>query len=552
MSESRLFTVRPLPVQLRNDLKDCFRVYLSASSLASLKLRSGDLCSLQLPDMPPRTAIAWAALENIQNTVVQTSKILQDCYGFKLGDKLIMKRVDEQLEEADSVTLEECTDPSRLSIYGLLLSPEKDHWEWCLEYPVSRCGILSAGLVFEMDLKGHRRSFKVVEILARNRTGSNTIYQFSKISTISIRNQGILKHGIELQVQASSLGGVSSQVRRINECLVDFNSNVQRLSMPSFYEHTCGILIYGPKGTGKTALLRQIEAAGWRQSFTIGSSTLRRNVEDGGAHLRRIFQAALLSQPSVIIIDQVEFIAPRRMSLETSSLAYVLCEGIETLRTAKVLVVAATRHPNDVDDSLRTPHRLAVEIELSVPTAEARSGILRAIRGSCAEPSDRLINFIARKTHGYVGADLFALLQLTCRKARNRELSKGESPENFDIFVPEATSFEAPPQLNGASLLLRIQEKDILSAMQEIRPTAMREVFLETPKVKWSDIGGQHEIKKRLQNVVQRPLKVGIPIEKLLGMNITDYRSFRIECEGSMLTARRVFCCMALQVAPRP
>jgi SpoVK/Ycf46/Vps4 family AAA+-type ATPase len=144
------------------------------------------------------------------------------------------------------------------------------------------------------------------------------------------------------------------------------------------------------------------------------------------------------------------------------------------------------------------------------------------------------------------------LLQLTCRKARNRELSKGESHENFDIFVPEATSFEAPPQLNGASLLLRIQEKDILSAMQEIRPTAMREVFLETPKVKWSDIGGQHEIKKRLQNVVQRPLKVGIPIEKLLGMNITDYRSFRIECEGSMLTARRVFCCMALQVAPRP
>jgi AAA family ATPase len=552
MSESRLFTVRPLPVQLRNDLKDCFRVYLSASSLASLKLRSGDLCSLQLPDMPPRTAIAWAALENIQNTVVQTSKILQDCYGFKLGDKLIMKRVDGQLEEADSVQLEECTDPSRLSIYGLLPSPEKDHWEWCLEYPVSRCGILSAGLVFEMDLKGHRRSFKVVEILVRNRTGSNTIYQFSKISTISIRNQGILKHGIELQVQTSSLEGVSSQVRRINECLVDFNSNVQRLSMPSFYEHTCGILIYGPKGTGKTALLRQIEAAGWRQSFTIGSSTLHRNVEDGGAHLRRIFQAALLSQPSVIIIDQVEFIAPRRMSLETSSLAYVLCEGIETLRTAKVLVVAATRHPNDVDDSLRTPHRLAVEIELSVPTAEARSGILRAIRGSCGEPSDRLIDFIARKTHGYVGADLFALLQLTCRKARNRELSKGEPLENFDISVPEATSFEAPPQLNGASLLLRIQEKDILSAMQEIRPTAMREVFLETPKVKWSDIGGQHEIKKRLQNVVQRPLKVGVPIEKLLGMNITDYRSFRIECEGSMLTAKRVFCCMALQVAPRP
>ncbi|OXV09861.1 hypothetical protein Egran_02376 [Elaphomyces granulatus] len=505
MSESRLFTVRPLPAQLRNDLKDCFRVYLSASSLASLKLRSGDLCSLRLPDMPPKTAIVWAALENIQNTIVQTSKTLQDCYGFKLGDKLIMKMVDEQLEEAESVTLEECTDSNRLSIYGSLPSLEKEHWEWCLEYPLSKCGILSAGLVFEIELKGHRRSFKVMEILAQNRTSSNTIYQLSKTSTtISIKNQVILKHGIELQVQASSLGGVSSQVRRINECLLDFNSNVQRLAMPSFYEHTCGLLIYGPKGTGKTALLRQIEAAGWKRSFTIGSSTLCRNVGDGEAHLRRIFQAALLSQPSVIIIDQVEFIAPKRMSLESSSLAYVLCEGIETLRTAKVLVVAATRHPNDVDDSLRTPHRLAVEIELSVPTAEARSGILRAIRGSCAEPNDRLIDFIARKTHGYVGADLFALLQLTCRKARDRELSEGELHENFDISLQEA---EAPTQLNGVLPPLRIQEKDILSATQEIRPTAMREVFLETPKVKWSDIGGQHEIKKRLQNVVQRPLK---------------------------------------------
>src|SRR5699024_6321618 len=161
---------------------------------------------------------------------------------------------------------------------------------------------------------------------------------------------------------------------------------------------------------------------------------------------------------------------------------------LDMVKGALVLVAAATRHPNDVDDALRTPHRLATEVELQVPTSQDRSEILRAIRGhSTAALSNELIEMIAERTHGYVGADLFALLQLVCRKARQRQLPpKKRSP--FDqVHVNEREGQDVKEVI----VPLEIQEPDVVSALQETRPTAMREVFLETPKVRWSDIGGQ-------------------------------------------------------------
>ncbi|XHF99058.1 hypothetical protein AWENTII_002573 [Aspergillus wentii] len=302
---------------------------------------------------------------------------------------------------------------------------------------------------------------------------------------------------------------MSHQIDSINESLADFNQKSQKLTMPSFYVHSRGILLYGPKGTGKTALLHQIQEAGWKRSFNVGSSTFSRNIGDAEARLRNVFQEAIRCQPSVIMIDQLEFIAPKRTSLDSQSLALVLCECLDVAKSALVLVVAATRHPNDVDDALRTPHRLATEIELQVPTAQDRAEILCAIRGpSLSELSEKLIDTIAEKTHGYVGADLFALLQLICRKARQRQILE-HGRQNAPCAADSMSSaFHLGDNAEEETMVsLDIQESDVLSALQETRPTAMREVFLETPKVRWSDIGGQHSIKRHLQKAVERPLK---------------------------------------------
>ena len=336
------------------------------------------------------------------------------------------------------------------------------------------------------------------DIRSPGRNSASTLFRFSANTKLTIGEnfEKVEDSAIsKLQVQQLDLGGMSHQIDMINESLADFSSSSQGPVMPSFYEHSRGILLYGPKGTGKTALLRKIQETAWRKTFTIGSSTFSRNIGDSEAKIRHAFQEATRNQPSVVIIDQLEFVAPRRTSLDSQSLVSVLCECLDMVKGALVLVAAATRHPNDVDDALRTPHRLATEIELQVPTSQDRAEILRAIRGhSSAGLSDFLIETIAEKTHGYVGADLFALLQLVCRKARQRQISKLDVTKESEALGP-----------------LEIQESDIFPALQETRPTAMREVFLETPKVRWSDIGGQHDIKKRLQKAVQRPLRVSFP-----------------------------------------
>ena len=502
MSEGRQFTVRPLTKQPRPDLKDAFRLLLSSSSLATLKLRPGDLCSLTLSDGSSRTAVAWNAAENIQNTVVQTSRVLQDCYAIKLGEKVSIYKVDDSLDDVEIVYLVDQSDPETLTKYGDLSVPDRRHWEWSLEYPLSRCGLLSVGLPFELELKGQRRLFRVERIRSRSEPSAHTLLRFSQDSRVVIGSPETIVS--RLQVQLSGLGGMSLQAKTINESLVDFSENASMLKMPSFYHHAQGILIYGPKGTGKTSLLRQIEAAGWRKSCNIG--IIGGSPNEGETKIRNAFREALHNQPSVIVLDQLETVAPKKASLDSLSLAPVLSEGFDSVKDALVLVVAATRHPNDVDDSLRTPHRFAIEVELPIPTAQERGEIIREICGAASgQVGDALVQMLADKTHGYVGADLFALLQTACRKARKRQMAESKSTD-----VLRNTAALAPDMTTEPTVSVEIKEGDLLSALQESRPTAMREVFLETPKVRWTDIGGHHDVKKRLQMAVERPLKVGI------------------------------------------
>lgn len=511
MTDSRIFTLRPLPKPTRND--ESFRIYLSASSLAYLKLRPNDLCSLRLESGVEKTAIAWNAVGDVRNAVVQTSNILQECYGIKLGDKLTISKLNDEpssLNEIDTVQLEECTDPEKLSTAGLELLSDKievSHWEWALEHTLKQWKTLSTSLTIEAVVKGQNRSFKVVAISNQSPT-NHTISQFTDNSRVRIggNESSEERRSTLLKVVEDGLGGLSDQICQLNTLLVDFNLQTHGAQMPQYYKVNRGILIHGQKGTGKTSLLHRIEAAGWKRQFTIGTNVLSRNSGDGEAKLRKIFKEASQAQPSVIIIDQIDSIAPKRASPDILSLAHALCESIDALGTAKVLVVAATRHPNDVDDSLRTPNRLSVEVEVSIPTAAARKQILCAIRDGSSQPSDLLIDYIAEKTHGYVGADLFALLQTTCRIARDRQLADGNSAD------PEV-SVNDEDQKDSSSEWLKINEGDIVAAMQEVRPTAMREVFLETPQVKWTDIGGQHALKRHLQKMVERPLKVRLLLD---------------------------------------
>ena len=513
------YTVRPFS-KTRTDLQDVFRLYLSTSALLSLKLKNGDICQLTTNTGMSKSAIVWTAQERIQDSVVQVSRVIQDLCSIKLGDKISITPGTGDMQIAERVELEPiASDAGTDTPLEEILGVDRPHWEWFLQSPLEKAVYLSIGMCFEnVMLKGQRCSFKIQKIHCGTvHTTPEALFKFTKGNRVTIQSDQPTKelhHQVEhLELSLNGVGGMESQIRRINERLLDFSELLRQLILPPYYRKGGGILLYGPKGTGKTLLLQKVASAPWVTVSHINAEKLGRGTEIA-KQMRDICQASILKQPALIVMDNLDTLAPKRTSADagpSSGLTSALCDVFDRVADSRVLVIAAASHPNDIDDSLRTPSRFLQEIEMQIPNANDRTKILKILRGEEKYPSDDLLERLGERTHGYVGADLLALLKSAWRKARDAYFSKsftGLAVQSNRCTPEEAeqTSTEVSSKAEPQSLV--VSEEDIFAALQEIKPTAMREVFVETPKVRWSDIGGQHDIKRRLQAAVERPLKV--------------------------------------------
>ena len=184
MTEARLYTVRPFSKPARTDFKDVFRISVSPSILLLYRLRPGDACHLRTQGSRLLPAIAWAATEKIQDSIVQTSKTFQDLHGLKLGDKVFIEPQDGSPAEAASVLISEIlsTDPGSDVVENI--EDERKHWSWFLEYPFGKAEILSTGMVFEgIELRGHRKAFRIEQI--NSSTSPDALYRF--VSALTAR-----------------------------------------------------------------------------------------------------------------------------------------------------------------------------------------------------------------------------------------------------------------------------------------------------------------------------------------------------------------------------
>ena len=503
--EPKAYVVRPFSKPARTDLKDVFRIHLSPTTMLMRGLHAGDACQVERPNHFIGPAIAWPAPEKIIDSVVQISKALQALYGLKLGDKISILRNDVPIEDANSVILSELHTIDVKHPFPPLNEHERSHWSWFLGYTLEKAEYICPGMYIEnVELRGEKRSFKVIDVNSRN---GSILFRARSHSKIHIQTPNCQQNersspALEIwEISSDGIGGLTNELERLNKVLATYSEQQRNMNLPAYYRRRRGgVILYGPSGTGKSMLLQKVCAAPWQKVSHIDSAVTNPRSSDSEALMRRIFDEALRCQPSVVAIDDLQYFAGKRdlMEQSRSNIANGLCEGLDRLGGARVLVIATTDSLAGVDANLRRPGRLELEIEIPIPDSSARTEILKVLRGLPKDARAQELDLLGDRTHGFVGADLDRLTQLAVDKAIER-ISALHSNRRSKVNG----SSEAGPGMD-----IEVNGIDLNNALLDVRPTAMREVFLETPKVKWGDIGGQYAVKKVLKQAVEWPFMV--------------------------------------------
>ena len=504
--DPKTYVVRPFSKPARTDSKDVFRIHLSPATMLLHQFHAGDACWVEKSNEIIGSAIAWPALEKIVDSVVQTSKSLQALYGLKLGDKISILRNNAPIEGADSVVLCEFYSADVKDPLPPLRADERLHWSWFLEYTLEKAEFLCPGMLVEnVELRGQKRSFKVLNI---NANDDSTLFRAYPNSDVRIQDAMSQKHGRSgstselLEISSDGIGGLTKELDQLNKHLATYSESQCKMKLPPYYrQRRGGVILYGPSGTGKSMLLRKLCAASWRKVFHINSATASQRSADSEVLVRKLFKDALRCQPSVIAVDDLQSIAGRRDPMEQSriNIAAALCEGLDQLGGARVLVIATTDSLTGIDNSLRRSGRFEFEIEIPIPDSPTRAEILKVACGLPRDAQAHNLEVLGDRTHGFVGADLDRLIQLAVDKA----IERVSALHNCKSRSKTHESIEVEPEVE-----IEVTEIDYNNALLNVRPTAMREVFLETPKVKWSDVGGQHVVKKVLKQAVEWPFTV--------------------------------------------
>jgi transitional endoplasmic reticulum ATPase len=299
------------------------------------------------------------------------------------------------------------------------------------------------------------------------------------------------------RVTYEDIGGLNDEIRKVRE-MIELPLRYPELFERLGVEAPKGVLLHGPPGTGKTLLAKAVASETNANFSSIsGPEIMSKFYGESEGRLREIFDHAQENAPSVIFIDELDSIAPKREEVtgevekRVVSQLLALMDGLQS--RGKVVVIGATNRPNALDPALRRPGRFDREIEIGVPNKQGRLQVLQIHTRGMPLADDVDLKRLANVTHGFVGADIEAL-------------SKEAALHALRKILPDIDfSADSVP----ASILNKIivNMNDFQESLKEIEPSAMREVLVEVPNIKWTDIGGLKDVKVELQEAVEWPLK---------------------------------------------
>jgi transitional endoplasmic reticulum ATPase len=307
------------------------------------------------------------------------------------------------------------------------------------------------------------------------------------------------------EITYEDIGGLGDEIKKIRE-LVEIPLKHPEIFERLGIEPPKGILLHGVPGTGKTLLAKAVANESDANFILLnGPEIMSKFYGESEKKIRDIFEEAEKTAPAIIFIDEIDAIAPKREDVQGEverrvvSQLLTMMDGLKS--RGKVIVIGATNRPNSIDSALRRPGRFDRELEISVPGKEGRLAILKIhTRGMPLKGVD--LNKIAAVTHGFVGADLESLSKESAMNVLRKYLHKINLDEE-----------EIIPQEILEKLI--VKHEDFTDALKNVRPSAMREVLVETPNVDWESIGGLGSIKQELKEVVEWPMKHAQSFERM-------------------------------------
>ncbi|MEM5826850.1 MAG: CDC48 family AAA ATPase [Pyrobaculum sp.] len=416
--------------------------------------------------------------EDEDKEVIRMDGIIRQNAGVGIGDTVKVRKA--QLRPAQRVVLAP-TEPVRVD-------PEYLRKQILLGKPVAR------GQAIDVPFYGGAIRFVVVQV----QPGPAAYVSID--TEVTVREEPVKEAELTIpRVTWEDIGDLEDAKQKIRE-LVELPLRHPELFKHLGIEPPKGILLIGPPGTGKTLLAKAVanEANAYFVAIN-GPEIMSKYYGESEARLREIFEEAKKNAPAIIFIDEIDAIAPKREEVtgevEKRVVAQLLTlmDGLQ--ERGQVVVIGATNRPDAVDPALRRPGRFDREIWINPPDFKGRYEILQIHTRNMPLAPDVDLRKLAEITHGFSGADLAALAREAAMAALRRAIQSGLIDLNQTSIPPE--TFEK----------IKVTMADFVGALREIIPSALREIHIEVPRVRWSDVGGLENVKQELREAVEWPLK---------------------------------------------